>query len=69
MITYYCSKCGSTDLLCEIAFMQELNTNEYLMPSIGETYETDYYYCNDCEDECQITESKPETKTPYNEEY
>ena len=51
VMNWKCDRCGSEEVQQEYAIMLDMNT-EGFEKSIEDCYETDFYYCTQCDDEC-----------------
>lgn len=53
-----CDKCGGENVLQEWSTMLLMNKEEGWEDGGDNCYDTDYYFCNDCDDDCSPMSSE-----------
>ena len=51
-MNWTCEKCGGENVLQEWSTMLPMNKDNGWETGADDCYDTDYYFCNDCDDDC-----------------
>jgi len=57
MNRWKCDRCGSFEVQQEYSIMLDMNTDGW-EKGIEDAYETDFYWCQACDDECDPVREK-----------
>jgi len=63
--SWTCSQCGSDNVLQEFSVLLEMNEDNGWEEGIENNYANDFYWCNDCDEECSPVRAYTNSLTPF----